>query len=95
MKAITTVQVTGVYASSATTLTGTKREVLAQLRLKASLMRRNSRKLMKQDNVHSLITNKHQSPLVNLASYQLNQLGLNELLNVMNAHGVLKFKINN
>lgn len=90
-----TLTITGQYASSNEIITGSKRLVLLELRYKALKMRKDSRATIKLfKNVHSLPKNTHQSELVNMASYDLNKLGIDQLLPLMNAHGVLKFNVN-
>lgn len=89
-----TVTITGQYTSSNTTFTGTKKQVLNFLRDEARRMRRESRTLRHlPDNVHSINENLHSSKLVTMASFQLNNICLEGLLELINNHGVLRYTV--
>ena len=85
----------GQYASSNETFEGSKREVLSYLRAEALTMREQSRQVMPKSvrNVHAILKNKHSSELVNLATYKLKELGIDQLLPLMNVHGVFNYSM--
>lgn len=89
-----TITKSGDYKSSASTFTGTKKDALNYLRSEACRMRRESRLLHKlPDNVHSIPPDRHPSKLVTMASYHLTMMGMEQLLSLINNHGVLVYKI--
>jgi len=93
MKSLT-VSISGQYKSSDATFTGSKKQVLNFLRTEARRMRRESRTSRHlPDDVHSINENLHPSKLVTMASFKLNDLDVDALLNLINNHGVLKYKV--
>ena len=71
---------------------GNRKSILKQLRTEARELRRNSRLINKlPDNVHSINEELHQSKLVTMASFDLENKGLEELLNLLSNHGVCKY----
>ena len=90
-----TLTVTGQYSASNYTLKGSKKEILTHLREVAGEKRRNSRLLNKlPDSVHSINENLHQSKLVTMASFDLNKMRANQIIELLNNHGVIKFSLN-
>jgi len=85
----------GQYKTSEETFEGTKKEVLSFLRDEALEMRKKSRSTMSKDkqNVHSILHEKHQSELVNLASFKIKKMNIEQLLPLMNNYGVMDYKI--
>ncbi|MCT4665662.1 MAG: hypothetical protein N4A45_10550 [Flavobacteriales bacterium] len=73
---------------------GSRKEVLEHLRQEAKRKRRDSR-LTKglPDNVHSIDENLHQAKLVTIASFKINEMGLEQLLDLLNQHGELKYAV--
>jgi len=89
-----TVTTTGQYAASNSTFTGSKKQVINSLRVEASRMRRESRLSRKlEDSVHAINENSHPSRLVTMASFKINNLGMESLLELINNHGVIKYKV--
>ena len=89
-----TLTTTGQYAAINSTFTGTKKQVLNHLRDEARRMRRESRTSRHlPDNVHAIDENLHPSKLVTMASFRLNSLGIDSLLELMNNHGVIKYTV--
>lgn len=87
---------TGEYTASQETLNGSKKEILAYLRGEALEMRKGSRDTMKgvANDVHSIIgAKKHTSEVVNLATYDIKQMNIEQLLPLVNAHGVMSYEI--
>lgn len=88
-----TIEITGVYASSAAKVTGSRKEVLKFLRNEALDRREVSRK---SNNllwdVHSLPRTSHVSELVTMASFEINRQGIDRLVDLLSKHGVLKYK---
>lgn len=87
---------TGQYASSTKEVEGNKATILEFLRSEALTMREESRQTIKgyTPTVHALQGNdKHTSEIVNIASFKINQMGINNLVILMNAHGVMTYKI--
>lgn len=71
---------------------GNRKSILKQLRTEARELRRNSRLINKlSDNVHSIDENLHQSKLVTMASFDLDNKGLDELLTLLSNHGVCNY----
>lgn len=71
---------------------GSKKEVLAFLRNEVLTKREDSRKVKKLAfNVHSLPVDAHSSKLVTVAAFKIKQLGKNDLIELLNAHGVQKY----
>ena len=88
-----TVTKTGQYFQ-ALTFTGTKKQVISHLRDEARRMRRESRTSRHlKDSVHAINENLHTSKLVTMASFQLNNLGLESILELINNHGVIKYTV--
>ena len=90
------VKKTGQYQSSNGSFKFNKRkDVLNFLRIEAHRMRRESRILMgkKFDNVDSLPRHFHKSELVTMASFNLEKLGMEQLLKLINNHGVIKYEV--
>lgn len=84
----------GQYSSSNSKFSGSKKEVLKELRFIAAEKRRDSRKLRNlPDSVHSIDRSCHPSELVTIASFHLNNYGIDKILELLNAHGVLKYKV--
>jgi hypothetical protein len=86
----------GQYASSAETFEGTRKEVLNYLRNEALTIREQSRATMPKEfrNVHAILgEHKHPAEIVNLASFKIKQMGIKQLLPLMNAHGVFNYSI--
>ena len=73
---------------------GSKKNVLETLRTESREKRRSSRIAHKlDDTVHSIDKNKHLSQLVTMASFKLEQLGVIQLLNLLNSHGVTNYEL--
>jgi len=71
---------------------GNKKVVLEKLRTEAREKRRSSRIAHKlEDTVHSIDDSKHQSKLVTMASFKLENLGVDQLLDLLNNHGVTNY----
>lgn len=88
-------KVTGQYSASNYTLKGSKKEILTHLREVTGEKRRNSRLSNKlSDTVHSINENLHQSKLVTMASFELNKMGANQIIELLNNHEVIKFSLN-
>lgn len=82
----------GNYESSQVTIEGNKKMILAYLRDEALTMREDSRQVMKcRPTVHALHIKKHTSKIVNLASFAIKKMGIDQLLPLMNVHGVMKY----
>ena len=74
--------------------TGSKKQALSFLRTEARKKRRGSRQAHKlADNIMSLPKDAHQSELVTIASFELNNCGIEKLLNLLNGHGVTKYVV--
>ena len=92
-------KITGDYEVSNTIFKGTKKQVLFFLRSKALDMRMSGRQtiLRKKEDWNKINglsgDKKHNSELVNLASFQINQMGREQLLPLMNAHGVMTYEV--
>ncbi len=94
MKRLLTVTTSGNYASSNSSFTGTKKEVLNYLRVEACKMRRESRMAKHlPDNVHAIDISLHPSELVTVASFSLNNMSIEHLLRIMNKHGIIRYAI--
>ena len=92
---ILTVTISGQYASSNSTFSGSKKQVLNFLRESACGMRRDSRVSRHlPDNVHSIPEDLHTSKLVTMSFFSLNKKGIVDILKLINLHGVLKYNIN-
>lgn len=79
------------YGIAYTKSFSTKKEAYAFLISLAKQKRLTSRKVAGLPcNVMSLLVNKHQSELVNIASFKINP---SNVLSLLNAHGVQKFEI--
>ena len=90
-----TLTVKGQYSASNYTLKGSKKEILTHLREEAGEKRRESRLLHRlDDNVHSIDSNLHQSRLVTMASFDLNKMNANQIIELLNNHGVIKYSLN-
>lgn len=71
---------------------GYKKAMLTKLRDIAASKRRASRQLHGlTDDVFSINSKLHQSRLVTMASFDLNQLGSEQIVKLLNDHGVEKF----
>lgn len=89
-----TLTISGQYSASNSTFTGIKKQVLNYLRDEARRMRRESRTSRHlEDSVHAINENLHPSKLVTMASFKLNNLGIENLLELINNHGVLNYSI--
>jgi hypothetical protein len=89
-----TVTVTGQYVASNYTFTGTKKQVINYLRDEARRMRRESRTSRHlEDSVHAIDDDLHPSKLITMASFKLNNLGIDCLLDLINNHGVIKYTV--
>lgn len=87
-----TITTTGQYSASDSTFTGTKKQVINYLRDEARRMRRESRTSKHlEDSVHAISESLHSSKLVAMASFKLNNLNIEALLELMNNHGVIKY----
>lgn len=87
---------TGDYESSKEVVEGKKRAILTYMRSEALRMRKESRMTMPKElrDVHSIIgADRHISEVVNLASFQINQMNIEQLLPLINAHGVMSYSI--
>lgn len=67
---------------------GNLRQVLKQLRAEAAQKRRESRQAHNLPDTVMAIESSHPSKLVNMASFGLNEMGLGQLLELLNNHGV-------
>jgi plasmid maintenance system killer protein len=77
-----------------TIIEGNKKQVLEDLRVEARTKRRESRlRHNLTDDVHSIDKSLHQSELVTMASFKLENKGLNDLIELLNSHGVTNYKI--
>lgn len=86
--------VKGDYAASNYTKKGSKKEILTFLRDEAHKLRRSSRLIHNlPDNVHSIDDKLHQSKLVTMASFKLSEMNIEQLLTLLNNHGVYKYQI--
>lgn len=84
----------GDYASSTYVKEGTRKEIRLFLNSEAHRLRRESRLIHNlPDNVHSIDRSKHQSELVTMAAFKLTPMSIEQLLPLINNHGVLKYKI--
>lgn len=84
------------YASSQEMFEGSKKEVLAFIRNEALTMREQSRQTIKgyKPTVHALHgAQKQISKLVNIASFKINQMNINNLIDLLNAHGLSNYTI--
>ena len=74
-------------------LVGSRKELLAQLRYIAKEKRRTSR-LHKglEDSVHAVDRGLHQAELVTMSSWEIDELDVDPLVNLLNNHGIKKFK---
>jgi len=90
------IQINGQYASSNATFKGTKKEVRAFLIKTAKEKRRASRQLRNlEDSVHAINSNLHQSNLVTMASFDIQKLSNQEIVKLLNNHGVIKYRFIN
>jgi outer membrane protein assembly factor BamA len=88
------ITINGQYASSNVTFEGTKKEVRAFLINEAREKRNASRELRKLENsVHAIDEKLHQSKLVTMASFKIPLLNNEQIIELLNAHGVLKYKL--
>jgi len=88
------ITITGDYNSSNATFEGTKKEVLEFLKKEALTMRKQSRELRRLPNtVHAINNDLHQSKLVTMASFAIEKLGAENLIELMNSHGVFKYEM--
>jgi plasmid maintenance system killer protein len=77
-----------------TIIEGNKKNILEQLRTEAREKRSSSRIAHKlEDTVHSIDENKHPSKLVTMASFRLEELAINQLLKLLNNHGITNYAI--
>ena len=89
-----TLKISGQYQSSNATVKGSKKTILNFLRDEARKLRRDSRKRHNLDNsVMSIDENLHKSKLVTIASFELNNLGTENLCELLNNHGVKKYEV--
>lgn len=73
---------------------GTRKQVLQKLRMQASEKRMSSRKVHGlETSIAPLLRNQHSSELVCIASYELDKLSLNKLIELLSSHGVEKYKL--
>ncbi len=89
---------TGQYNASKVIIEGNKKTILNFLRAEALTMREQSRQTIKgyDSSVHALYgKEKHTSEIVNLASFKIKQMNIEQLLPLMNAHGVMTYVVNN
>jgi hypothetical protein len=88
------VQITGQYKSSNATFTGTKKEVRNFLIETAKEKRRASRTSRHlEDSVHAICETKHQSKLVTMASFKIQLLSNEQIIELLNNHGNLKYTL--
>lgn len=94
MKTVTITKI-GQYAASKEVFECSKRQALNYFRIEAARMRRESRLLKKlPDSVMPLPVEFHKSRLVTIASFALNYMDIEALLELINNHGVIKYSIN-
>lgn len=71
---------------------GSRKDILNQLRIEARDLRRCSRlKKGLKDNIHSISSDLHPSKLVTMASYEFENKGLKQLLELLSNHGVCNY----
>ena len=88
------ITISGQYQSSNSSFEGTKKQVLNFLRTEAKRMRRESRTSRHlDDSVHSIPEQKHPSKLVTIASFKLNDMRMEDIIKLINNHGVLKYTV--
>jgi hypothetical protein len=89
-----TVKISGQYKSSNATFEGTKKEVRNFLINTAKEVRRNSRLLRRlEDSVHAISSDKHVSKLVTMASFKIQTLSNEQIVELLNNHGVIKYSL--
>jgi hypothetical protein len=90
-----TLHTTGEYSTSNSTMKfAGKKQLLAYLRSEARRLRTNSRSMRKLPlTVHAISAHLHPSKLVTMASFELQKLGVQELVTLLNYHGVIKYNV--
>ncbi len=89
-----TVTAKGEHRATESTFTGTKKRVLDFLRSEAREIRRGSRiSNGLKDDVHSIDRSEHQSELVTMACFKLQDMRMEQILELINNHGVIKYTV--
>jgi len=90
----TTLNISGQYQSTNAKFKGTKKEVRAFLISTAKEVRRASREMRRlEDSVHAISEDKHPSKLVTMASYKIQTLSNEQIIDLLNGHGVVKYSL--